>query len=116
MPSLEWRVRDLPRRFYPARSPPLTAPTDRRMPTILGCSAGLALILGVFEYTGGRFDGYYNRREEDDEQQAEVARGDDGRPRQRGQGYVEVPFSFIMGPSKLTCLRHPPSWLRGEEA
>lgn len=35
------------------------------MPTILGCSAGLALILGVFEYTGGRFDGYYNRREED---------------------------------------------------
>lgn len=35
------------------------------MPAVLGCGAGLALVLSVFEYTGGRFDGYFNRREED---------------------------------------------------
>ena len=35
------------------------------MPTVLGCGAAMAIVLGVFEYTGGRFDGYYNRREED---------------------------------------------------
>ena len=35
------------------------------MSKMLGCGAGMAIVLGVFEYTGGRFDGYYNRREED---------------------------------------------------
>ena len=35
------------------------------MPHALGTGAGLAIVLGVFEYTGGRFDGYFNRREED---------------------------------------------------
>jgi len=36
------------------------------MPLVVGCAAGLATVLGVFEYTGGRFDGYFNRSEEDE--------------------------------------------------
>lgn len=35
------------------------------MPAVFGVGSGMALMLGVFDYTGGRFDGYFNRREED---------------------------------------------------
>ncbi|SPO05206.1 related to NADH-ubiquinone oxidoreductase 21.3 kDa subunit [Cephalotrichum gorgonifer] len=38
---------------------------SHQMPKVVGAGAGLAIVLGVFEYTGGRFDGYLNRREED---------------------------------------------------
>ncbi|CAI4219584.1 unnamed protein product [Parascedosporium putredinis] len=41
--------------------------SHKRLPIVVGCGAGLAALLGVFEYTGGRFDGYYNRRPEEDE-------------------------------------------------
>ncbi|PKS13000.1 hypothetical protein jhhlp_000341 [Lomentospora prolificans] len=41
--------------------------SHKRFPVIVGCGAGLAALLGVFEYTGGRFDGYYTRRSEEDE-------------------------------------------------
>lgn len=37
----------------------------RTMPAVIGNGAALAIIAGVFTYTGGRFDGFYNRREED---------------------------------------------------
>ncbi|KEZ42873.1 NADH:ubiquinone reductase (H(+)-translocating) [Scedosporium apiospermum] len=40
--------------------------SGKRMPLVVGCAAGLATVLGVFEYTGGRFDGYFNRSEEDE--------------------------------------------------
>lgn len=32
---------------------------------VLGSGVGMAVLLGVFEYTGGRLDGFYRRGEED---------------------------------------------------
>ena len=108
------------------------------MPTVLGCGAAMAIVLGVFEYTGGRFDGYYNRREEDsfeirermfknrrkslEETIAEVGEG-------RGalSQFSLPPFSSPTSPSSHAPLihfgraganvrRYPSSRLRGEAA
>ncbi|KAL2107888.1 hypothetical protein VUR80DRAFT_4515 [Thermomyces stellatus] len=93
----------------------------RTMPAVLGCGAGLALVLSVFEYTGGRFDGYFNRREEDafeirermmknrrkslEETLAEVGEGRGIRPpgyEERRRERIKEKYGFEIDPVKAT--------------
>lgn len=58
----------------------VNALTDRTFPAVLGFGAGLAVLQGVFDYTGGQFSGYDKDPQIDEYARKEQLRANKRRP------------------------------------
>ena len=75
--------------------------TVRTFPAVLGFGAGLAIVQGAFDYTGGKFSGYDKDPNVDEYERKEALRKNKRRPIQEtldelGEGRGE-PFIQLLG-------------------
>lgn len=95
----------------------------RTMPAVLGYGAGLAVLLGTFDYTGGVLTGYSKDPEVDEYERKEMLRRNRRRPIQetvtelgegRGMRLPVLPPMLTVAATDSFC-RHIWSRLRREE-
>ena len=92
---------------------------DRTFPAVLGFGAGLAVVQGVFDYTGGKFTGFDKDPQIDDYARKEQLRNDKRRPIQetldqlgegRGTRQIHTIAAYL---ERLTgASRHLRTWLQ----
>ena len=75
--------------------------TVRSFPAVLGYGAGLAVVQGVFDYTGGKFSGYEKDPDVDEYERKQNLRKDRRKPiqetlEQLGEGRSIAPVSEIL--------------------
>lgn len=76
--------------------------TVRTFPAVLGFGAGLAIVQGAFDYTGGKFSGYDKDPNVDEYERKEALKKNRRRPIQEtleelGEGRGEAPVQFPRG-------------------
>jgi hypothetical protein len=95
--------------------------TVRTVPSVLGYGAGLAIILGTFDYTGGVLTGYERDPNVDEYDRKEQLRKNRRRPIQEtieelgeGRGTSFVISSLLLGAAYMT-FRHLRTRIRREK-